>query len=723
MQKFNILSVILIVCMLFGMVSYAENTTNNQNTNDNGSIEPTTTLQLALDARPVSNEPTHITVGNSTKVGGAFFTDAFGNNTSDIDVRAMLHGYDPIVWETQLTFITDDTVVEKLEKTVNSDGDTVYTVTIADDLTWNEGTPITAADYVFSYVLEASPEFDAIGGDITLLKHIKGYDEYVAKTELRPYKDREHYLYDVNELKGVRLLGKYRYSVTVQKEYLPYFYELSFISLPPCPISVIAPGCEVADDGNGVYIRNIDDEETELRFNEALLEETILDPYYGYLSNPKLTCGPYSLVEYDPDEGRVEFHINEYYNGNFEGVKPVITDITLVEVLPQDMVRKLQDEEIDVINKAVDGEIIRELMQLANGALPESYQIPEGVNESEIEVRAVGMSNYARRGYAYFGVSNGQGPQQFVKVRQALACMFDADQYVRSFLLGFGLTVKGCYGLGQWMIQAAIGNLRPVDLTPEQEAIWDSFTLDGLDDYSYNMDRALRLLVEDGWVLNEKGEPFDAEEDKIRYKRIDEETLMPLSFVFGLTEENEAAKMAAEMLKTEIESLNGELVLKESSFNEILEDHVSDDSGNRKFDLIFMATNFIPAYDPLGSIASFEEYIGSRRNASLSDSELMELAWAMHTTEPMDIQNYELNWIAYQTRYNELLPTIPIYSNVYFDFYSDYLHNYKPGSEANWPFAILYAWWDETPEVEPEIVPIDTPEEEEEIGDDEIIIE
>lgn len=48
---------------------------------------------------------THVTVANATKVNGAFFSRQFGNNTSDIDVRAMIHGYNPIVWTTQLEYI------------------------------------------------------------------------------------------------------------------------------------------------------------------------------------------------------------------------------------------------------------------------------------------------------------------------------------------------------------------------------------------------------------------------------------------------------------------------------------------------------------------------------------------------------------------------------------------------------------------------------------------
>ena len=61
-------------------------------------------LEIAM-MRPESEEPTHLTVGNTTKVKGSFFTTFFGNNTSDIDVRTMLHGYSPVVWDNQLQFL------------------------------------------------------------------------------------------------------------------------------------------------------------------------------------------------------------------------------------------------------------------------------------------------------------------------------------------------------------------------------------------------------------------------------------------------------------------------------------------------------------------------------------------------------------------------------------------------------------------------------------------
>lgn len=40
-----------------------------------------------------------LVVGSTTAMSGAFFTDLFGSNTADIDVRALLHGYNLMSWD------------------------------------------------------------------------------------------------------------------------------------------------------------------------------------------------------------------------------------------------------------------------------------------------------------------------------------------------------------------------------------------------------------------------------------------------------------------------------------------------------------------------------------------------------------------------------------------------------------------------------------------------
>ena len=310
-----------------------------------------TVAEIALTMRPESEEPTHLTVGNSTKVSGSFFTTQFGNNTSDIDVRYMLHGYNPIVWMNQLEFTTDPMVVDSLESADTKAGRT-YTIRIVDGLTYNDGvTPVTAEDYVFSYLLLTSPQFAALGANTGAYAHVVGYEAFSAG--------------ETDVFSGVRLIDERTFSVTVKAQYEPYFYELSYLSVYPYPIGVIAPGCEVRDDGEGAYIANIDETAVEPVFTAELLQSTVLDTENGYLSHPYLTCGPYKLVSYDRESGTVEFAINEFYVGNYEGVRPVIDTVTLVPVLPQDMKEKLESGEITLAHEPLDlNRLLRDILTI-----------------------------------------------------------------------------------------------------------------------------------------------------------------------------------------------------------------------------------------------------------------------------------------------------------------------------------------------------------------------
>ena len=306
--------------------------------------EVLTPAEIALMGRPDSEEPTHITVGNTTKVGGDFFTSMWSNNTSDIDVRTMIHGYSPVVWDSQVEFVPDHMVVESIEGATDGTN-TIYTITLQDDLVYSDGeTPITAADYVFSYLLCASDEIAQLGAQTRQYEHIVGYDAYASG--------------ESDVFSGVRLLDTYTYSITIKGSYEPFFYSYAYLRTNPYPISVLAPYCEVADDGDGAYLRSMDPEAEEVPFTVEVLTETIFNEETGYMSHPSLTSGPYTLTAYDEGSGQVDFAINPYYKGNYEGVVPVIDTITLVPVLPETMMEQLENGEVDLLNKCVDSDVI-----------------------------------------------------------------------------------------------------------------------------------------------------------------------------------------------------------------------------------------------------------------------------------------------------------------------------------------------------------------------------
>ena len=67
--------------------------------------------------------PDELIVANPTITKGDFFTEMFGNDTADIDVRALIHGYNLVNWDqSQGVYVIDESVVENLLVTEDGDG-------------------------------------------------------------------------------------------------------------------------------------------------------------------------------------------------------------------------------------------------------------------------------------------------------------------------------------------------------------------------------------------------------------------------------------------------------------------------------------------------------------------------------------------------------------------------------------------------------------------------
>ena len=64
----------------------------------------------------------------------------------------------------------------------------------------------------------------------------------------------------------------------------------------------------------------------------------------------------------------------------------------------------------------------------------------------------------------------------------------------------------------------------------------------------------------------------------------------------------------------------------------------------------------------------------------------------MRKTEPGDTLTYLKRWIAFQERFNEVLPMLPVYSNMYYDFYTDSLEEYWIEENITWGQAIVGAY-------------------------------
>ena len=758
--------------------------------------------------------PDELLVGHPTVLKGDFFTEMIGNDTADIDVRALIHGYNLVNWDqSQGVYVIDPSVVRNVKVMEDKDGNRTYFLGLWEDLEYSDGTPITAWDYAFSLLLMMSPEIEEIGGKIYRAEHILGYDEYITKK--------------ADTLGGVNVLSDHQLAITLDHEFLPYFFEIGLLLCVPYPIAEIAPGCKVYDDGFGIYIGNEDKSIEEPIYTAELLKETIMDPDTGYNSHPDVVSGPYVLIDYDGITAH--FEINPYFKGawvnnslpedfsfdmdDFEGVgsgtakhnsgvnyikvdrvdedgnedpfylvKPSIKRISFTVADNATMAEDLTTGKFNLVNKVVYGPTILECLgaagmdadtALASLNLPgdekkdeeadealteeeaseesteqepegeaaeaeaepelpeeeleqpeeepaaaEDEAIAEGEEEEpkEKEIRYAqatdyGINNtpYPRIGLAFLTFSYDWPTVHEKEVRQAIAWCMDRDQLTYDYCNDFGIRVDGYYGIEQWEYLLITGQLDyPIDNDPEnplsdeeleaETAKWDALSLDNLVQYHVDLEKANSLLDEAGWTLNRDGEKYRKGIDDVRCKEVDGElTALDLKMMYPAG--NHIVDTLQENFIDNLNECGILLTLVPTDMQDLFYSYYRETE--RTTDMIYLATNFHVIVDPSITYScdpTADHLIWN--NTYSDDEELYEDAVDMRKTEPGAVYEYVTKWIKFQERYNEVLPCIPIYSNIYFDFFTGMLQNYHITAHVTWTQAILESYFGEPEEPE-----------------------
>ena len=750
--------------------------------------------------------PEELIVGHPTVTKGDFFTELFGNDTADIDVRALIHGYNLVNWDqNQGVYVMDPSVVVDYNAGWDDLGNKTYTMVLADDLYYSDGTPITAWDYAFSILLMMSPEVEEIGGKIYRAEHLLGYDDYIntrkkiVKGEELDFRQADDA--DTFALGGVHVISDRQIQITLDHEFLPYFFELGLLMTVPYPISVIAPGCKVYDDGSGIYIGNdgenvpFEEHFTNPVYTAELLKKTILDPETGYNSHPSVVSGPYKMVSWDPETGDGHYEINEQFKGawmhnnlpgpNYSGpvtyiqvldeegnpkkdtngnevwlVKPTIEKICFKVADNDTMMQQLADGELHLVNKVTYGPTINE------GRKADGVAVQAGVQSQ----------NYPRIGLSFLTFSYDWPTVHEKVVRQAIAWCMDRDLLTSEYCgystslgdsddetkISFGTVVNGYYGIEQWEYLLLMGQVDyPVNLIDELPDMSDEEKEELLKKYKYryvrtqedyekavaawevlgeewkgalvrytvDLKKANALLDEAGWKLNRNGEPYQAGVDDVRCKKMEDGTIVALDLKMMYPEGNHIAEIMQTAVRKPSDPLPADVVGPDEDAGSFVEnlarvgiklEMVPEPmeellkyyyrQKERTTDMIYLATNFHVVVDPSITYSSEDPDVHQIWNNTFSDDEELYIdAKNMRKTEPGDIFEFVSKWVTFQKRYNEILPTIPIYSNIYFDFYNQYLQNYLITGQVTWSQAILPAYFGlEAP----------APAEEEETADD-----
>ncbi len=556
--------------------------------------------------------------------------DGWTNAGQNKSIKALINGYETVSYTKEGMFIVNKTAVRNLETAENADGTKTFTVSIREGLTFNDGSAITASDYVFNILLYSSPEFGALEGD-----NFSGID-YVGFEGFHSGETRT--------FSGIRLLDEYTFSITVKAENFPYYYELNYAGVTPLPMAVIAPGVTLSDNGDGAFLSE--------EFNAELLQKTILDAETGYRYRPSVSSGPYRLESYDASTKQAVLTLNPHFQGNYDGQKPVIQKLILKSVTDATMIDELSAGSVGLLTQ-ISGTTIDRGLDLAE--------------EGKVDYAA-----YLRAGYGRIAFAANHGPTQFAAVRQAIAYCLDRDEFARQYSGGHAKVVDGYYGLSQR------------EYRDNREALESE-----LIHYTYNLEKARELLVADGWTKNASGGAFQEGTDPLRYKEVDG-NLMPLIVRWANTANNPVSDLINTMLPSEMKKIGMELQPTTMELGKLLNELQQTEGQN--YHMFNLGTGFgsISAvwyyYNP-----DLDTFGGGYNSNFIADEGLYRLAADMKATEPGDTASWDTKWLEFQKRWNELLPDIPLYSDDYHDFFTTRLKNYQPDGLWPWENAILYA--------------------------------
>ena len=402
-----LLVVVMVAAMFAGCANNTETPaepTTPSDTTDTTPAEDTTSTEEPAATETRENK---VIYGSSTEISGDLGNAWWTNNASDKTIRDLINDYDTVIFDQFGQMVMNATTAASIDEAKNDDGTITFTVKINEGLTYNNGEPITAADYVAYALVQLSPATKEAGATVTANSVVGGPEYQNGETK---------------ELAGVRLLDPYTYSIQIAADYANYYYAFSYASLAPLYLPMYASAdLTVKDDGNGAYLDG-----------GELVADEINASRYVYAD--RVSAGPYMIKNLDTGALTATLEINPNYSGNFEGQKPSIQTVVIVKAEDDTMMDAFKTGEINFLSQLSDGDQINAALDLA-------------------ETGDFDYCHYTRNGYGKIMFQCDGGPTQFPAVRQAVAYLLDREEFATTFTGGYGSVVHGPYSTAQWMYQ------------------------------------------------------------------------------------------------------------------------------------------------------------------------------------------------------------------------------------------------------------------------------
>lgn len=625
---------------------------------------PAQTTATVETTEAVQTRENKLVFGSHTAITGDFTSALVGDGAADILVSDLLNDYSTMQTNRQGEYVDNPSVMESWQRTDNADGTATYTVKIRQGLCYNNGDAITAKDFLLRSMLSCAPIATELGIRSSSAAQFVGGEAY--KAGHRDY------------VSGLRILDEYTFSMTVEDDYANYYYADTYVSQLAWNIEYwLGQGYDLTDTGKGVAftkdgkVCQLTAAEVQAHFNAAKRGDNGLF----------ISAGPYSLQYYDAAAGQVTLVRNPNYVGNFEGQKPSVKYLCITSVDALTWEEDLKTGKLDIYEGITDGQDINTAMALI---------------DSGEDLQAV---QFHRAGYGKLQFFCDVTPTQFVEVRRAIALLLDREAFAQTLCQGWGSVVNGPYAPCLWQYQAVKDRLES-----------------SLNSYTYHVEAAIAELEAGGWVLDAQGKPYQS---GLRYKEVtaqqakymdecvtlpDGTILMPLVIKWMSSEIRPVSDLLETMLVSGEQTARAGMEIRQEQvdFSTLLDNlyrySETDGAIEPYYSMTNVATGFTSAlYDNAFYWSDDPAHLAMGRNLcrlyDTGEGGLDQLSMDMVYGEDVvgNEQAYLDLWVSYIQRWNQLLPELPLYSNIYVTVIPSWLHGYEQNALWGFQSAILYA--------------------------------
>ncbi len=666
----------------------------------------------------VPTEPTgKVIMGSVTDLTGDFRRPTFAASNpsaSDLDVYNLTVGYGTLEANQEGSYVWNETVVKSHDVVANDDGTKTFTVEINPGLKYSDGSEVTAKDYIVTTLVfstkiakEAGAMSDSAGYTLQGYDTFNAYDGTNDGVAIETKDEEGNVISTLTPSKafaGVRLLDTYKFAVTVQPDYANYYYAETYAAFEPTPYKLwLGDNADIADDGNGAYLT---DAYYAKEGDAYAIVEQLKTGRTDLTKYP--FSGPYVVKEYDDSTKQATLEVNPNFAGNFEGQKPMIKTIVYTKIVAETQNDQLKSGALDILCDLTGGTDVNAGLAI--------------VEEGEGKFAS---SNYMRAGYGKIQFLCDVGPTMFTSVRQAISYLLDKNDFADAFCGGYGDIVYGPYAVDSWMYK------KTADAIEE-----------GVNEYNFSVADAKKVLIADGWVYNADGSDYDETKGGVRYKKLTAEEAtenninyvsientdgneyktvkvgddyyMPLVVNYISTENNEVSELLKTKLTDSTAVKEAGMIIRQTvgtwddllsaiyrenftycmanlatGFNSAIYDQSFYFTVDDKLFYSGYSSNYLK--DPKDLAYLYDDhkedsFETDKANVDKLGLDYLSMAMVYKATNEDEYAFYFENFVL---RWNELVPEIPLYCNIYYNVYNSKIKGLEGDNALSpyWGFA------------------------------------